>query len=79
MNISDLEEVFWSIAREQPVRVRLARVVRALRDEMVHCHVSGQEHGYENEIAASRAAEEFVDRLLTKILGSDATAEGGTG
>lgn len=32
MNLDDLENIFWDDVREQPVKVRLARVVRALRD-----------------------------------------------
>lgn len=35
MTLDDLEKEFWGGEREQPVRVRLARVVKALRDEIV--------------------------------------------
>lgn len=34
MNLDELEKEFWGDQREQPTRVRLARVVRALRDEI---------------------------------------------
>lgn len=34
MTLDDLEKAFWGDQREQPIRVRLARVVRALRDEI---------------------------------------------
>lgn len=35
MNMDDVEREFWGNQREQPTRVRLARVVRAIRDGMV--------------------------------------------
>jgi hypothetical protein len=34
MTLDDLEKEFWGDQREQPTRVRLARVIRALQDEM---------------------------------------------
>jgi hypothetical protein len=34
MNLDDIEREFWGDQREQPTRVRLARVVKALRDEI---------------------------------------------
>ena len=33
MTLDDLEKVFWGDQREQPTRVRLARVVKALQDQ----------------------------------------------
>lgn len=35
MNLADLEKTFWGDQREQPTRVRLARVVRALREDII--------------------------------------------
>ncbi len=47
MNLNDIEAIFWGDQREQPARVRLARVVRALRDYIesyeMDCDVSGSE------------------------------------
>lgn len=39
MNLADIEKTFWGDQREQPTRVRLARVIRALRDEVRVIHV----------------------------------------
>jgi len=34
MTPDEIEAIFWGDQREQPTRVRLARVVRALHDEL---------------------------------------------
>lgn len=34
MNLAELESIFWGDRREQPTRVRLARVVKAIRNDM---------------------------------------------
>jgi hypothetical protein len=34
MTLEELEKIFWGDVREQPTRVRLKRVVEALRDEL---------------------------------------------
>jgi len=53
LTMERIEAIFWGGQREQPTRVRLARVVEALRDASYAC-----DHGEEwlamlNEILAS--------------------------
>ena len=54
MTMDDLEQIFWNDVREQPVQVRLKRVVRALRDDMQNLHDTGM---YFEEILATPARE----------------------
>lgn len=64
MTLDDLEKEFWGGEREQPARVRLARVVKALRDEM----------------SANWNAHEDAVELLNEILGGlDAEGEAAGG
>jgi hypothetical protein len=59
MTIDDLEKVFWGDQREQPTRVRLARVVKALRGEF-----SKKADTWE-----PRWAQVEIDILFDEILG----------
>lgn len=84
MNLADLEKEFWGDQREQPTQVRLARVVKALREEAgptirmleiqaAECFPEINERGQKHfvRVVMESAAEE-----LKEILGDpeDATA-----
>ena len=70
MNMDDVEREFWGDQREQPTRVRLARVVRALRDEM--CGVQADDERSPITLDMHQLWQEFQ-----AILGGD--AEGAAG
>lgn len=82
MNLQDIENIFWGDRREQPTQVRLARVVKALREEAgptirmlqiqaAECFPEINERGQKHfvRVVMESAAEE-----LKEILG-DAGAE----
>lgn len=66
MTLDDLEKVFWGDQREQPTRVRLARVVRAMRNSF--------------DMQLPFEVSMTIDEILLsfdKILGGDAEAAAG--
>lgn len=77
MNLADLEKTFWGDQRELPTRVRLARVVRALREEAgptirmleiqaAECFPEINEHGQKHFV---RVVMESAAEALKEILG----------
>jgi hypothetical protein len=85
MNMDDVEREFWGDQREQPTRVRLARVMKALREEAgptirmleilaAECFPEINELGQKHfvRVVMESAAEE-----INQILGGDAEAAAG--
>lgn len=49
LDMEKLEAIFWGDQREQPTRVRLERVVKALRDEICHGYAENSARDLANE------------------------------
>ena len=62
MNMDDVEREFWGDQREQPTRVRLARVIRSLRDQ------------FDFTSRGKNWSEGEVHDFFTEILGDAETA-----
>lgn len=75
MTLDDLEKEFWGDQREQTTRVRLARVVRAMRGVIDQAYSEGRASKVrgDNENVQRR----WVDAMINEILGGDAEEAAG--
>lgn len=67
MTLDDIEREFWGDQREQPARVRLARVVRAMKPHLAHAHWQGR-HGH-------FGPDEWADIVIKQIIGEQKNEE----
>lgn len=70
MTLDELEKEFWGDQREQPTRVRLARVVRALREEIIPVRMRITR-------ANDTCSRSSLRRYFNEILGGDAEEAAG--
>lgn len=77
MDMQDLENIFWGDRREQPTRVRLARVVRALRDEILRDY-GGNNHSWCERVALGAINEILGDagEKVAGVIGLDPVGAG---
>lgn len=84
MNMDDVEREFWGDQREQPTRVRLARVIRSLRDQFDFTSrgknwSEGEVHDFFTEILGGLDAEGKAAGGFTREDGKAVEAAGDKG
>lgn len=70
MTLDDIEREFWGDQREQPVRVRLARVVKALRPKLELWFFAI------DQAVSEKSAQAFADGFIAEIIGEEQATAG---